>query len=579
MVHFVGAGPGAPDLITLRGAALLAAADVVIYAGSLVNPALLERCKDGCAVYNSAEMTLPEVLAVMRDADAAGKTVVRLHTGDPALYGAIREQMDALSEQHIDFDVTPGVSSLFGAAAALGTEFTLPGVSQSLIVTRLAGRTGVPEGERLRDLARHGASMAIFLSAGLLEGVQAELLAGGLSADTSAAIVYKATWPDERVVRCTVGTLAAAGAEIRKTALVFVGRFLNAPYEKSRLYDPAFSTAYRRGSDGGEIAYLSFTEQGRALAERLRDALGGEVACTRDGVTLRDWTATHFPTARSLVYVGAAGIAVRAVAEHLVSKTSDPAVIAVDEVGQFAIPLASGHLGGANELARKIARVTGGAAAVTTATDVRGVFAVDEWARVQGCAVVGTAHIKEVSGKLLAGNTIIIDTAFPITGEPPKGVSLTNADAPDAWVDVRPHDGLTVVPRVLTLGVGCRKGTTRETLEKRFAAFCAAADILSEAIAGAASIDLKADEPGLLSFCAAHGWTLKTCAAAELSAVQGEFTASAFVEATTGVDNVCERAAVCASGGTMLARKFAGDGVTFALAQRETALDWRWHNG
>lgn len=249
MVHFVGAGPGAPDLITLRGAELLKAADVVVYAGSLVNPELLQYCREDCELRNSAEMTLPEVLAVMERAEAAGKTTVRLHTGDASLYGAIREQIDALREKKIDFDVTPGVSSLFGASAALGAEFTLPGVSQSLIVTRLAGRTGVPEGEALRDLSRHGASMALFLSSAMLEKVQTELLAGGYGADTPAALVYKATWPDEKVVRCTVGTLAASGeAEgIRKTALVLVGGFLDAPYEKSRLYDPSFTTEFRKG--------------------------------------------------------------------------------------------------------------------------------------------------------------------------------------------------------------------------------------------------------------------------------------------------------------------------------------------
>lgn len=250
MVHFVGAGPGAPDLVTLRGAKLLAAADVVIYAGSLVNPALLERCKAGCEIHNSAEMTLSEVLAVMERAEAEHKTTVRLHTGDPSLYGAVREQFDALREKGIEFDVTPGVSSLFGAAAALDAEFTLPGVSQSLIVTRLAGRTDVPEGEALRALARHSASMAVFLSAGMLDKVQSELLAGGYAPETPAALVYKATWPDEKTVKCTVGTLAAAGAaaDIRKTALVLVGAFLDAPYEKSRLYDPSFTTGYRKGT-------------------------------------------------------------------------------------------------------------------------------------------------------------------------------------------------------------------------------------------------------------------------------------------------------------------------------------------
>ena len=249
MIHFVGAGPGAPDLITLRGARLLREADVVIWAGSLVNPALLENCKAGCEIFDSSRMTLDEVLAVMQRAEAEGKTTVRLHTGDPSLYGALREQLDALRDHGVAFDVTPGVSSLFGAAAALGAEFTLPGVSQSLIVTRLAGRTPVPEKEALRSLARHGASMALFLSAGMPEKVQAELLAGGYAPDTPAALVCKATWPDAQLVRCTVGTLAAAGAEagITKTALILVGGFLDAPYEKSRLYDPSFTTGFREG--------------------------------------------------------------------------------------------------------------------------------------------------------------------------------------------------------------------------------------------------------------------------------------------------------------------------------------------
>ena len=249
MVHFVGAGPGAPDLITLRGAALLKQADVIIYAGSLVNPALLELARADCEVHDSAEMTLEQVIGVMKQAEAAGKTTVRLHTGDPCVYGAIREQMDALDELGIPYDDVPGVSSFCGAAAALRAEYTLPGVSQSVILTRLAGRTPVPEAESLASMASHGASMAVFLSSGMLDKVQEELLKGAYTADTPAALVYKATWPEEKTVRCTVGTLAQAGeqAGIRKTALVLVGDFLDAPYEKSKLYDPAFTTEFREG--------------------------------------------------------------------------------------------------------------------------------------------------------------------------------------------------------------------------------------------------------------------------------------------------------------------------------------------
>ena len=245
MVHFVGAGPGAPDLITLRGAELLKCADVVIYAGSLVNPVLLGLTGDNARIFNSAEMTLEDVMDRIREAESMGQTTVRLHTGDPCLYGAIREQMDLLAEAGIPYDDTPGVSSFCGAAAALGAEYTLPGISQSVIITRLAGRTLVPERESLSKLAAHGATMVIFLSAGMTDKVAEELLAGGAyTENTPAAIVYKATWPEEKVVRCTVGTLAEAAREngIRKTALILVGDFLGSVYTRSRLYDPAFET-------------------------------------------------------------------------------------------------------------------------------------------------------------------------------------------------------------------------------------------------------------------------------------------------------------------------------------------------
>ena len=250
MVHFIGAGPGAADLITVRGARLLGEADVIIYAGSLVNPALLENRKEGCAVYDSASMTLEEVIAVMRDTEAKGGVTVRLHTGDPSLYGAIREQMDQLDALGISYDVTPGVSSFSGAAAVLNAEYTLPEVSQSVIITRMAGRTPVPERERLRALAAHGCTMVLFLSTGLLEQVEEELTAGGYSPDTPAAIVYKATWPEERVYRCTVSTLAKTAREngVTKTALITVGNFLGDDYERSKLYDPAFTHEFREAS-------------------------------------------------------------------------------------------------------------------------------------------------------------------------------------------------------------------------------------------------------------------------------------------------------------------------------------------
>ena len=250
MVHFVGAGPGAPDLITRRGEELLRKTDVVIYAGSLVNPALLGLCREGCAVYNSAHMTLEQVLDVIRAAQSKGEDVVRLHTGDPCLYGAIREQMDVLDAEHIPYDDTPGVSSFCGAAAALSAEYTLPGGSQSVSITRMAGRTPVPERESIAALAAHGATMVVFLSAGMLLTLQTELLKGAYTETTPAALVYKATWPEEKVLRCPLGRLAETGAAhgITHTALVLVGDFLGTEYDRSCLYDPGFATGFREAS-------------------------------------------------------------------------------------------------------------------------------------------------------------------------------------------------------------------------------------------------------------------------------------------------------------------------------------------
>lgn len=249
MVYFVGAGTGAPDLITVRGMRYLEQADVIIYAGSLVNRELLSCAKEGCEIHNSAGMTLEEVIEAMETAERKGRTTVRLHTGDPSVYGAVREQMDILDEKGIRYESCPGVSACFGAAAALNLEYTLPGISQSLIITRMEGRTGVPEKESIESLAAHQASMAVYLSAGLLQEMERRLLAGGYGKDTPAAIVYKATWPEEEAYLCTVSTIFATAQEhrITKTALILVGEAVaHRHYRRSRLYAPDFETGFRK---------------------------------------------------------------------------------------------------------------------------------------------------------------------------------------------------------------------------------------------------------------------------------------------------------------------------------------------
>ena len=323
-------------------------------------------------------------------------------------------------------------------------------------------------------------------------------------------------------------------------------------------------------------AFLAFTDRGASLAEKLCRALGGSLTAAHGEAefSLSAWTAENFPRRDALIFVGAAGIAVRAVAPFLKSKATDPAVIALDEAGCYVIPLLSGHLGGANALARELAALCGGTAVISTATDLNGVFAVDLWAKKQGLRLLQPERIKAVSARLLAGESVRIESAWPIAGEPPAGVTL--GGAAELLVDFRRRDtgALCLVPPVLTLGIGCRKGTGEEQIEAAFTSFLAERGIRPEAIAAAASLDRKAGEPGLLAFCERHGWPLSFFSSEELLSLEGDFSAWAFVRETVGVDNVCERSAAAACGGTVVERKYASGGVTLALAEVEPELDW-----
>ena len=304
------------------------------------------------------------------------------------------------------------------------------------------------------------------------------------------------------------------------------------------------------------IFLISFTDRGQSLAETLARALDGRAVRCGRGQSLDGWTREHFQTGNALIFVGAAGIAVRAIAPHVKSKTTDPAVVVVDEGGRFAVPILSGHLGGANELVQKIAAACGAVPVITTATDLNGAFAVDQWAKRQNCTILNPERIKNVSGTLLAGGSVELCSPWPVTGEPPEGVSLR------------------LMPKIAVLGVGCKRGTPQEALEQMFAAL----PIHPASFCKVCSIDLKQSEPGLLAFCHAHGLELETFSAAELQGAPGEFSLSEFVERVTGVDNVCERAAVLGSGGTLCLGKRTGNGVAMAVAMAPFAPNWRWQD-
>lgn len=328
------------------------------------------------------------------------------------------------------------------------------------------------------------------------------------------------------------------------------------------------------------LRLLAFTDRGLELARTLAEALGGEAARCGAPQGLAEWTAGGFSQADALVFVGAAGIAVRAVAPHVRHKAQDPAVVVVDEAGRFAIPILSGHLGGANDLARRIAAFLGGTAVITTATDVRRLFAVDEWARRQNCRVENPEAIVRFSSKVLAGETATIRSPWPIPGRPPEGVALTAEGNCDALLTVRREagDALRLIPAVAVLGVGCRRDTPAAALERAFAALLEESGLHPLAFSKVCSIDLKRDEPGLLAFCQSRGLAFEVFSARALGAVEGDFSPSAFVRSVTGVDNVCERSAVLGSGGTLVIKKQAGDGVTMAAALAPFSPDWSWQN-
>lgn len=330
-----------------------------------------------------------------------------------------------------------------------------------------------------------------------------------------------------------------------------------------------------------KLELIAFTQRGNDLARRLAETLSGhghQAACTRDGLKAEAWAARAFSRSDGLIFVGAAGIAVRAIAPYLRHKSTDPAVVVVDEGGQFVIPILSGHLGGANDLAREIAALIGAVPVITTATDVNGVFAVDQWARRQGLMVCNPEQILSVSSRLLAGETVGFFSAWPIAGEVPVGLRLVSREAAQVVLDLRRPEGnaLWLCPKGVRVGMGCRRGTPVSLLRVLLEEVLAQEGIPKNAVAALCTIDLKKDEPGLQELAQELDVPLTTYSAQDLAQVPGEFTPSLFVEQVTGVDNVCERAAL-ASGGSLLRKKTAQNGATVALAMEELHLTWKEH--
>ena len=601
MVYFIGAGPGDPELITVKGQRLVASADLILYAGSLVSAEILKYAPPSAEVHNSAGMKLEQQVALMSAAAEQGKAVARLHTGDPSIYGAIAEQMKALDELEIPYQVIPGVSSAFAAAAALGLEYTLPDVTQTLILTRMSGRTPVPELENLRSLAAHRSSMAIFLSAGLLHEVVEELQAAGYEKDTPIALVYRASWQDQQIIRGTLETIAdlAEQGELTHQSLIIVSPALGASdLQASHLYGGFQETVPQRKG----TAILTLTAPAVELGRRLLGQLPGATLylperlsqpsdATQPNVrpfreSIRQVLQSAFVERESLVCIMASGIVARELAPLLKNKHNDPAVVVMDSEGRFAVSLLSGHEGGANRLARRLAKITGGQAVITTASDAQKIPALDVLAKERGWKLNPKSRLAAVMAALVNGEPVAVvqeDGAWLDEDQFPDGVfcpslesarergfralTLITAHEPPAglWADF--SKAVVCHPPALVVGVGCNRGTPAAEIREAIETTLREAGLALESAARLATVTAKADEAGLIQTAHEMGWDLNLVAPEQIAQIENLPNPSPRAQKALGVQGVAEPSALIVAGSKkLLVEKRKFQNVTVAVA-------------
>lgn len=589
-VHFVGAGPGAPEHLSRRATALLRHADLVVAADSLVAPEVIGLARS--ALVLSSGLALEESVPPMVEAARRGGVVVRLHSGDPSLYGAVVEQMAMLRAAGCPYAVVPGVSSVFAVAAALGVELTEPGGAQTVVLTRHGRRVPTPERERLRDLAEHRATLAIFLSATAAEEVQRELLDGGLDPETPAAVAYRVSWPDEAVERTTVAGLARTVRRmgVRRHTLILVGDALRPGDRRSRLYDSGHAHVRRRRGQSSApalaapAALVAVTRPGARLARRLARSLPGAAvvlpeALAQPGETPLGGAAATVPAlfaeGRPLVLFMAVGAAVRLLAPGLRAKETEPPVVAVDDAARFAVSLLGGRAAGANRLAQWVAAVLEAEAVVTTAAERLGLAALDETLAALGWRVEA-GRLAGLEAAVVNGDELGF---FGPRLEPPEGFGFQEVEdltAPgfeaglavsDREVPALPGGWVLARPRRLLLGAGCSTaGEPDEAVELALAALDEAG-LAAGGVAQVATIDRRRQHPAILALAGRLGAEVVAFPAEQLDSVPVPGPSEA-VRTAVGTASVAEAAAVLAAGGgRLLVSKRAGRTVTVAIAE------------
>ena len=604
-VYFAGAGPGDPELVTLKTDNLIRRADLILYAGSLVNPEVLQSAKSDARILNTAKLPLEQQTAAMKQAAAEGKVIARLHTGDPSLYSSITEQIADLRRNEVPYAVIPGVTAAFAAAASLAIEYTLPEVCQSLILTRGSGKTPVPDAESLKSFAAHRTSMAIYLSTGMLGKVAAQFIDAGYEADTPVAVVYRASWPDEEIIRGTLADIEerTASAGVTHQALIIISPALR---DTQSAFSHLYGSYQTSKTNRKPFAILTLSADSVQLGMRLAEALPEADLFIPEKHWLPAWDTDPrihqfehgvrqilqetFAQYEALIPIMASGIVVRELAPVMRNKHSDPAVVVMDNQGQFAISLLSGHLGGANSLAQKLAAVTGGQAVITTAGDSQQLPPLDNFIAGHGWKSAPGSNLTAVMGALVDRLPVAVisespsipaetfkdfsDQICPDLDQIPDGVRhailLTARDvrrSEDARL-ARLDACLILHPKTLWLGVGCNRGTPDTEIEEFCRKVMADAGLAWASLKGVATIPEKADEPGIRDFAGRYGLEFVIIPHERIRAAGSMPTPSAYTAELFGIEGVAEPCALIAAGAASLkVQKQKSPNVTAAIAE------------